>query len=128
MNINEMVEQAQALERERLNCMHTQNVARLEEILAPTFIFTHVNGLTDGRSEFLERLGSGDVFYHPAKISNLRSEGYSGCVVLNGEVKVSIDVKSLEKTFELHNRFSSVWALHGNQLIAVLYQSTGISV
>ena len=118
---------ALALERSRLEAMRENNAAKLDELLHSQFSFTHMNGLIEGKEQFLDRIKAGQVRYHPALLSETKTEHFGEqCVIVTGRAQLSVEVLAQNKTFEMDNRFMSVWIKNASKWQAAAYQSTPI--
>lgn len=112
------------LERERLKCMHDLNMSKLGELLHEKFTFTHNNGMNEGKSEFLDRLGLGKTHYAIPELENVALRSFGDCVIVIGRIKSEVTLVDQNKTFRLDNRFTSVWVSDGGRWKAAAYHST----
>ena len=116
------------LERARLDAMHRLDLAALGTMLHDQFTFTHMNGMRESKDEFLTRMGLGTTIYHPAKLDDVIVRQAGNALVLNGNSTLKVEVKDTGQTFDMHNRFSSIWVDEGSGWKALAYHSTPMSV
>lgn len=116
------------LERARLDAMHRLDTAALDDILHDEFIFTHMNGLREGKADLLTRLQGGGTLYHPAQLDDVIVKTVGSTLVISGSSRMKVEVKDTGQTFDMHNRFSSVWVDQGKGWKTLLYHSTPLAL
>lgn len=116
------------LERARLDAMHRLDLAALDTALHPDFTFTHMNGMRESKDEFLARMGLGTTIYHPAQLEDVIVRKAGGTIAINGTSRLKVEVKDTGATFDMHNRFTSVWVDEGDGWKAFAYHSTPMAL
>jgi hypothetical protein len=84
------VEAVAALEERRIAATVAADLEALHEILADDLVWTHANGNSDSKSEWMAKVGSGKVKYHSFVFEEKRYRDFEGTVVINGRGATSV--------------------------------------
>jgi len=115
------------LERARLDAMNRLDLAALQTMLHDQFTFTHMNGMRESKDELIARLGLGTTIYHPAVLEDVIVRKAAGTIVINGTSRLKVELKDTGATFDMHNRFTSVWVNESGGWAALVYHSTAMA-
>ena len=113
------VEAVAALEERRIAATVAADLQALDELLADDLVWTHANGNSDSKSEWLAKVGSGKVKYHSFVFEEKRYREFDGTVVINGRGATSVYHHGGIDTFKMS--ITAVYAKSGQswQLVAM---------
>lgn len=92
------------LEYELLKASLTADLAKLDQILADTFIFTDENGYNLTKSAWVEGIETGRVVFEAARINDINVQIARDVAVVNAELQVKIN--TINKGYD--GRFSTM--------------------
>lgn len=98
----------------RLRAVCAADVAALDNLLGPAFVYIHRNGEVDTRAEYLARMGSGKLVYRQPARSGVKLHVHGPTVIMTGRLAIDVELVAERKTLKLDNIFMSVWAKSGN--------------
>ena len=106
------------LERERFKAVVDGDTARLRQYLAADMSYTHSNGVTETREQFLAKLGAGELDYVSIEPTELRVRVIGQVALVEGRARLAVG----NDNFTL--RFMDVWAHRDGQWQMIAWQST----
>jgi hypothetical protein len=113
------------LEARRFKAMVEADLVTLDRILAGDLTYTHSNGLTQSKSEFLEALRAEKLRYLSIEPANEKVRGYGATAVGTGRAVVKVQSDGRDITIQL--RFTDVYVQrHGRWQLAA-WQSTRLA-
>ena len=118
------VEAVAALEERRIAATVAADLQALDELLADDLVWTHANGNSDSKSEWLAKVGSGKVKYHSFVFEEKRYREFDGTVVINGRGATSVYHHGGIDTFKMS--ITAVYARSGHSWQLVAMQVTKI--
>jgi ketosteroid isomerase-like protein len=104
------VEAVAALDERRIAATVAADVDALRGILADDLVWTHANGNSDSKSEWIEKVGSGKVRYHSFAFEEKRFRAFDATVVINGKGTTSVYHHGGVDTFRM-----SITAVYANR-------------
>ena len=112
------------LEDRRFQAMIDNDFGALNKLLGPDLIYTHSNGQSDARAEYLALCKKGVFKYLKIErpIENIKV--YGDTVVVTGHVKMDVLIE--DKRRLLNSRYTNVWIKGANGWQMVVWQSTAI--
>ena len=120
-------EELRRAEHNRVAALESNDVPRLEKLLADDLTYTHSSGIKESKVEFLHRIQSGELKYESMQHEDgVSVRLYGGTGVLTGTSRVR--VKAQGQILNLHIRFTEVWIKRDRgswQLVA--WQATRIA-
>jgi len=114
------------LEKARVDTLCKGDLPGLEKFFASDMTYVHSSGVLESRTEFLDKLRTGERKYVSMEHdpgATVRS--YGDVAILTGSTKVQVVVKG--QTQNLHLRFTEAWQRHGKQWQVVAWQATKIA-
>jgi hypothetical protein len=114
------------LEKARVDTLCKGDLPGLEKFFASDMTYVHSSGVLESRTEFLDKLRTGERKYVSMEHdpgATVRS--YGDVAILTGSTKVQVVVKG--QTQNLHLRFIEAWQRHGKQWQVVAWQATKIA-
>jgi len=119
------IEQVKDLDERRKAATVAVELDVLDEILADDLVWTHASGLSDSKSEWMAKVGSGKVKYHSFAFDETRYRAYEGAVVMNGRGSTSVHHHGGIDTFKMS--VTAVYAKRGPSWQLVAMQVTRIA-
>ena len=119
------IEQVKDLDERRKAATVAVELDVLDEILADDLVWTHASGLSDSKSEWMAKVGSGKVKYHSFTFDETRYRAYEGAVVMNGRGSTSVYHHGGIDTFKMS--VTAVYAKSGPSWQLVAMQVTRIA-
>jgi ketosteroid isomerase-like protein len=95
------------LERRRYDLMIKKDLADLGQMLADDMVYTHSNGNTENKEQYLAGLASGKSVYYAVEPQETRVRLYGNTAILNGTAKVDTEVNGQRTT--LHLRYTNAY-------------------
>jgi ketosteroid isomerase-like protein len=124
---NAKVEKAiQDLEMRRYRAMVEGDVTALERILADDLTYSHSNGWTQTKSEFINSIRRGELAYEEIKPDALEVRVYGRTAVVTGRAHVKAKVKGQDVSIEL--RFLDVYIQRQGSWQMVAWQSARLAM
>lgn len=114
------------LEKRRFEAQQTKDANALREILADDLVYTHSNGLQDGKASFIESITSGRQVYQSTEISGDTVRFYgSDLAIVTGQMKTTAVVNG--QTNNLRLRYTDVYARRNGRWQMVAWQSARLA-
>lgn len=115
-----------SLEAHRFKAMTEGDLAALDRLLGDDLTYTHANGWTQSKSEFLESLRSGKLRYLSIEPANEKVRSYGTTAVATGRAvfKVRLDGKDSQ----LQLRYVEVYVHRHGRWELVVWQSTRLNL
>jgi hypothetical protein len=114
------------LEKARVDTLCKGDLPGLEKILAGDLTYVHSSGVQENRTEFLDKLRTGERKYVSMEHDpGVAVRSYGDMAILTGSTKVQVIVKGQPQN--LHLRFTEAWQRHGKQWQMVAWQATKIA-
>jgi len=111
-----------SLEKRRFEAQIAKDPNALGEILADDLIYTHSNGLQDGKQSFIKSIATGTVTYQDIEISGDTVRLYGPeLAVVTGQMKTTTVVDG--KSNPLRLRYTDVYAKRKGRWQMVAWQS-----
>ena len=96
-----------AADDERYAVMMEGQREKIEAFYSPDLTYTHTNGYTQSKDEFLASQTSGEISYNSIDRESIEVSCYGNVALAQGTVKIDVDVAG--ETRKLHNRYLAVW-------------------
>ena len=106
----------------RFQAMEENNLPLLDTLLSDDLTYTHTDGKTKTKGEFLERLRSGELRYKSIEVVQMKTRVYGNTAVVTGWARVQVKVKGQDTAFQI--RFIEVYVLKDGRWQMVAWQST----
>jgi hypothetical protein len=114
------------LEKARVDTLCKGDLPGLEKFFASDMTYVHSSGVLESRTEFLDKLRTGERKYVSMEHDpGATVRAYGDVAILTGSTKVQVVVKG--QTQNLHLRFTEAWQRHGKQWQVVAWQATKIA-
>jgi hypothetical protein len=114
------------LEKVRVDTLCKGDLPGLEKIFASDLTYVHSSGALESRTEFLDKLRTGERKYVSMEHDpGVAVRSYVDVAILTGSTKVQVILKG--QTQNLHLRFTEAWQRHGKQWQVVAWQATKIA-
>ena len=114
------------LEKARVDTLCKGDLPGLEKFFASDLTYVHSSGALESRSEFLDKLRTGERKYVSMEHDpGVTVRSYSDVAILTGATKVQVIVKG--QTQNLHLRFTEAWQHRGKQWQVVAWHATKIA-
>jgi uncharacterized protein DUF4440 len=114
------------LEKARVDTLCKGDLPGLEKFFASDLTYVHSNGLQETRTEFLDKLRTGERKYVSMEHDpGVAVRSYGDVAILTGSSKVQVIVKG--QTQNVHLRFTEAWQRHGKQWQVVAWHATKIA-
>lgn len=112
------------LENDWARAALARDVAALEKILAPDYVFTSADAQVVSRAEWMAGLKSGSSKYETFTVEDMKVyvHGEAAVVIGKGSIKGTENGKAVDE----HDRFTDTWVKHDGHWVAVATQSTRI--
>jgi len=110
------------LDRQRMQAMADQDVAKLNELLADDLIYTHSSARLDTKQSLIGAMESVATLYKSVTPSEVQAQNLGDTVVLTGKAQISLESNGNPVAFAV--RFTDVWARRGDRWQMVAWQST----
>ena len=115
-----------SLEKARVDTLVKGDLPGLEKFFASDLSYVHSSGALEGRTEFLDKLRTGERKYVSMEHDpGVAVRAYGDVAILTGSTKVQVLIKG--QTQNLHLRFTEAWLRHGKQWQVVAWQATKIA-
>lgn len=119
-------EQIKSLEKRRFDAQLAKDTKALNDILADDLVYTHSNGLQDGKKTFIESIASGKQVYKTIEISADTVRLYGpDLAVVTGQMKTTAVVNG--NTNDLRLRYTDVYAKRQGRWQMVAWQSARLA-
>ena len=117
-----LVRQAINADDRRIRAMLDNDLATLDAALDAALVYTHSDGRSESKAQYMTRLRAGEVLY--TKVDRKIREAIPiGCaVILHGEVMLETDRRGTRR--QLHNIFQCVWVARPHGLAMAAWAST----
>lgn len=111
-------------QQRRFDATTRGDLSALDSLLAPNLVYTHSNGRTETKEEFLESLHTGRLRYVAIEPSDVNVQLYTDTGVITGEAEVRVVAGGEELALAL--RFTEVYVRWeaGEPWQLVVWQST----
>lgn len=119
-----ITEDVLARDRRRWDAMIGNDVDTLDELLHPSLVYTHSNGLVDTKGSYLTSLRDGVVRYLSAERSETALIEAGSTAMITG--KATFSVHAFGRDFTINSRYLAVWIEEGGQWRFVAWQNTPI--
>jgi hypothetical protein len=114
------------LEKVRVDTLCKGDLPGLEKIFASDLTYVHSSGALESRTEFLDKLRTGERKYVSMEHDpGVAVRSYGDMAILNGSTKVQVLLKGQPQN--LHLRFTEAWVRHGKQWQVVAWHATKIA-
>jgi ketosteroid isomerase-like protein len=113
------------LEMRRFKAIVEADVVTLENLLAPDMTYSHSNGWTQTKSEFINSLRSRELEYREIKPDVLQVRVYGATAVVTGRAHVKAKSKGQDISLEL--RFLDVYVKRKGKWQMVAWQSARLA-
>jgi hypothetical protein len=114
------------LEKTRVDTLCKGDLPGLEKFFSSDLTYVHSSGAQESRTEFMEKLRTGERKYVSMEHDpGVAVRSYGDVAILTGSTKVQVIVKG--QTQNLHLRFTEAWLRHGKQWQVVAWQATKIA-
>jgi ketosteroid isomerase-like protein len=113
------------LERRRYDLMIKKDLKALGEMLADDMVYTHSNGNTENKEEYLAGLASGKSVYYAVEPEETRVRFFGNTAILNGIAKVDTEVNGQKATLRL--RYTDAYVKRNGKWQFVTWQSLRLS-
>jgi hypothetical protein len=114
------------LEKVRVDTLVKGDLPGLEKFFAADLTYVHSSGALESRTEFLDKLRSGERKYISMEHDpGIAVRSYGDVAILTGSTKVQVIVKG--QTQNLHLRFTEAWLRRGKQWQVVAWHATKIA-
>lgn len=123
-NLLQAAAAVRAADHARYRAMIARDYDTLDRFLGDRLIYTHSDGRSDSKDEYLGRLRAGAVFYRNATTSDLIVHIYGDTAVMRG--RVILEVTRATGDVVLTNLFLAVWVKAQDNWIMVGWASTPI--
>jgi len=125
--LSETQDELKALDQRWADAVLHTDVAALGRILSDDLVYTHTDGHTENKAQFIESVRQGKTQYQSIEFdeSNARQFGNTAVIVSRARVKVKIDGQERN----LHPRFLRVYVKHNGvwQMVAHMANPGGPS-
>jgi ketosteroid isomerase-like protein len=111
-----------ALDAERARAMVAGDVAALDRIFAADAVYTHSNGRSEGKAEFIDAIRSGARRYKSMASRDMAAREDGGAVILTGKASGEVEVGA--KAIGLSLVFTAVYVQRSGRWQLAAYQST----
>jgi hypothetical protein len=111
-----------AREVQRFHAMTENDLAALTPILADDLSYTHANGWTQTKTEFLDTLRQGKLRYLSIEPASIQVHSYGTAAVVTGRAAFKVRSEGKEEGFQL--RFIDVYVKRHGRWQMVAWQST----
>ena len=101
--------------------MVKKDLAALREMLADDLVYTHSNGLTENKEQYLAGLASGKSVYHAVEPEETQVRLYGNMAILNGIAKVDIELNGQKTTLRL--KYTDAYVKRNGKWQFVTWQS-----
>jgi ketosteroid isomerase-like protein len=109
------------LERRRYDLMVKKDLKALGEMLADDMVYTHSNGTTENKEQYLASLASGKSVYYGVEPVETQVRFYGNTAILNGTAKVDTQVNGQRTTLLL--RYTDAYVKRNGKWQFVTWQS-----
>jgi ketosteroid isomerase-like protein len=106
-----------AQEKQWNDAIVTKDIAVLERILAPSFVFIDVDGTQSTRAELLENIRSPKLIIDPFVTHDVQVRVYGGTAVVTGWIEQTGRYDG--RRFTIRQRYTDVYVLYGPRWVAV---------
>lgn len=114
------------LEKARVDTLVQGDLQGLEKFFASDLTYVHSSGALENRTEFLDKLRTGERKYVSMEHDpGVAVRSYGDVAILTGSTKVQVVVKG--QTQNLRLRFTEAWLRHGKQWQVVAWHATKIA-
>jgi hypothetical protein len=110
------------LERQRVQATVTQDVEKLNAILADDLIYTHSSARLDNKASFISAMLSGATVYKTMDVEEIEARDFGDTVVLTGTAQLAISANGKPINFGV--RFTNVYAKRDGDWQMAVWQST----
>ena len=117
----DVAETLKQLEKRRYELMVKKDLAALREMLADDLVYTHSNGLTENKEQYLAGLASGKSVYHAVEPEETQVRLYGNMAILNGIAKVDIELNGQKTTLRL--KYTDAYVKRNGKWQFVTWQS-----
>ena len=109
------------LERRRYDLMIKKDLKSLGEMLSDDMLYTHSNGNTESKEQYLASLASGKSVYYAVEPEETQVRFYGNTAILNGIAKVDTDVNGQRTTLRL--KYTNAYVKRNGKWQFVTWQS-----
>jgi len=114
------------LEKARVDTLVKGDLPGLEKFFASDLTYVHSSGVQESRTEFLDKLRTGERKYVSMEHDpGVAVRSYGDAAILTGSTKVQVIFKG--QTQNLHLRFTEAWQRRGKQWQVVAWQAPKIA-
>lgn len=118
----ETAEQVKGLDQQFTDATIRPDLAALDRILSKDLIYTHSDGRTESKAQFIEALRAGKQKYEWVQIEKIDVRVYGDAAVVIGTERV----KSSTQPIAFRASFLNVYAKHEGRWQMVAHQSTSL--
>ena len=114
------------LEQTRRDAFVSGDVAVLDKLLSENLIFSHTNGMVEGKASFIASLGTKVRFL---RIESVEEDiaAFDDVAVVVGELRVDVQPTGMD-LMQLRTRISAAWAKEAGDWRLIRYQATRITL
>jgi ketosteroid isomerase-like protein len=109
------------LEKRRYELMIKKDLAALREMLADDLVYTHSNGVTENKEQYLAGLASGKSVYYAVEPVETQVRLYGNMAILNGIANVDTEVNGQKTTLRL--KYTDAYVKRNGKWQFVTWQS-----
>lgn len=114
------------IEKARVDALVHNDFPALEKIFAADLTYVHSTGVLESRTEFLDKLRSGERKYESMQADDgVAVRSYGGTAIVTGATKVTVIIGG--KTQNIHLRFTETWLKRNNQWQLAAWQATKLA-
>jgi len=115
-----------ALDKERMQAMADKDIAKLNNLLCKTLVYTHSSARLDTKQSLIAGMESGSTVYISVQPSEVEAQDLGDVVVLTGVAQISVVSNGTPNAFGV--RFTDVYQNQGGTWRMVAWQSTKLPV
>ncbi len=108
-------------EKQRFASMIKKDMNGLREILADDLVYTHSNGLTENKEQYLQGLASGKSVYYAIQPEETKVRLYGNIAFVNGIAKVDTESNGQKTTMRL--KYTDAYVKRNGKWQMITWQS-----
>lgn len=110
------------LESRRYTAMLAADTSALADLLSPDLLYTHSNGVTDSKAEYIDKVGKGVYRYLDLKRQDEKIRVFGDVALVTGRMVATVEVAGAPR--HLNNKFLAVWLRQAGQWQFMAFQPT----
>jgi hypothetical protein len=114
-----------ALEHRRRAALVAQDKGELETLLSDELVFTHTNGMCEGKRAFIDSIGRVVTFQDIVGLED-SIVLHDRVAVISAKLAVTVKVINMAEPIHLQNRILSIWSPESTGWRQLAYQATKI--